>query len=106
MLDSYRNSLTLLIFTDILYIFYDDNQMEAKPQSPDDTLNHLRPVSMPHVEASALFNLAACAYSRQAIAALKSYLLYFDSIFCNKCGHKWHLVCIIVIVSVCMSVFL
>ena len=63
MLDSSLNSLTLLIFTDILYIIYDDNQMEAKPQSPDDTLNHLRPVSMPHVETLPLFNLAACAYS-------------------------------------------
>ena len=49
--------------------------MEAKPKSPDDTLNHLRPVSMPHVETLALFNLAARAYSWQAIAALLSYLL-------------------------------
>ena len=63
MLDSYLNSLTLLIFTDILYIIYDDNQMETKPQSHDDTLNHLRPVSMPHVETLALFNLSARAYS-------------------------------------------
>ena len=74
--------------------------MEAKPQSPDDTLNHLRPVSMPHVETLPLFNLAASAYSWQAIVALKSYLLCFDSMFCNKCGHKWHLACIIVIISV------
>ena len=81
--------------------------MEAKPQSPEDKLNNLRPVSMPHVETLPLFNLAACAYSWQAIiAALKSYLLCLDSIFCNKCGQKWHLVCIIVKVSVGMSLFL
>ena len=41
--------------------FYDDNQMAAKPESPDGTLNHLRPVSMPHVEMLSLSNLACTA---------------------------------------------
>ena len=58
-----------MLFPDTIYIyrylinFYDDNQMEANHQSPDGTLNHLRPVSMPHVETLPLFNLTARAYS-------------------------------------------
>ena len=35
--------------------------MAAKPQSPDGTSNHLRPVSMPHVETLPLINLVGSA---------------------------------------------